>query len=76
MDYWVDKPDRFIEDLEPEQVKEMKDQHYKFTNGNGVALIKSFLTTKFPINIDYINMIADRQFDDHSSEADDNNFLS
>jgi hypothetical protein len=55
-------PDRFIEELDPEDRKELIDQHYNFTNGNGVALLKLFLTTKFPINIGYIDKLADPCF--------------
>ena len=73
MDFWVDKPDRFVEDLDELAREELIDQHFNFTNGNGVALIKLFLTTKFPINIDYINRLSDPCFD---NQGDGQDFLS
>ena len=48
--YWIDMPDRYVQDLDEKQKQEHLNQHYVFTKSNGVALLKMFLTSKVPRN--------------------------
>jgi len=39
MDFWLDKPARFTEELDEKALDELKNQHSNFTGSNGVALL-------------------------------------
>lgn len=41
-------------------------QHFNFTQSNGVALLRMFLISKFPINEDYLKELIDPAFDERS----------
>ena len=43
---------------------DLENQHYNFTQSNGVALLKLFLTSKFPINEDLLKKLCDPCFDE------------
>ena len=50
-DFWIDKPIRYFEDLDKTDegsLQELEVQHNCFTQSNGVALLKMFLTSKYP----------------------------
>ena len=50
IDFWVDKPARFTEELNEKAIEELTSQHNNFTSKNGVALLQIFLTSKTKIN--------------------------
>ena len=42
-DYWVDLPLNYFQQKSEEQLGELRDQHYNFTQGNGQGIIIEFL---------------------------------
>jgi hypothetical protein len=50
IDFWVDKPARFTEELNEKAIEELTNQHNNFTSKNGVALLQIFLTSKNKTN--------------------------
>ena len=70
MDYWIDMPDRFVDDLDDEQKKEHLNQHFIFTKANGVALLKMFLTTKVAKNEQDLNVLCDPCFNESHNVGD------
>ena len=49
-DHWVDVPSYFIDSLDPNQLQRIQDQHYIFSQSNGIALLKMFLMSKVEEN--------------------------
>lgn len=64
LEYWVDVPPRYIEQIEGNEKQFFMDQHYHFTQSNGVALLQMFLTSKFEQNEIMLKTIADPLFDE------------
>ena len=62
--YWIDMPDRYIEDLDDKSKRDHLNQHYVFTKSNGVALLKMFLTSKMPQNEIDMNSLTDPCFNE------------
>lgn len=52
-------------------IMELKVQHKNFTSSNGVALLKMFLTSKYPINEDFMVQLINKQFDVSNQERED-----
>lgn len=47
-------------------IHELRIQHQNFTSSNGVALLKMFLTSKYPINEEYMHQLINKQFDERA----------
>lgn len=65
MDFWVDKPVNYLQALDEDEKEEIYSFHTSFTQSNVVALLSLFLTTKYPINEDYLKCIIDPVFDEN-----------
>lgn len=64
LDYWIDKPLNSLTTLDDDKLENLIHQHKSFTHSNVVALLNLFLTTKFPVNEEYIKKIIDPAFDE------------
>ena len=65
MDYWLDKPQRFMENLDERQREELKNQHSIFTGSNGVGLLKDFLISKNKENEMHLQQLVSSCFSDN-----------
>lgn len=64
--FWFDPHPRFFTNMDEEQKSELMTQHFNFTQSNGVALLRLFLISKFPINEDYLRELIDPVFDERN----------
>ena len=64
LNFWVDLPNNYIENLPKSQLESLEEQHSSFTMSNGVALIQNYLTSKYPENEDFVRQLSDKWFDD------------
>ena len=64
LNYWVDLPSSFIDNLSKKERDELEEQHEAFTTSNTVALLQYYLTTKYPDNEDYVRQLCDPYLQD------------
>lgn len=63
-DYWIDVPPKYFDSFDAYQLQHHIDQHYIFTQSNGVALIKMFLASKVEKNEEMLRFVADPQLNE------------
>ena len=62
LEYWVDMPISFMDSLSDQERMELTNQHYNFTQSNGVAILSMFLTSQCPENEEYVKELCDECF--------------
>ena len=62
--FWVDIPRDFQDQMKKKERERHKEQHHKFTKGNGIGLLLQFMIARFPVNEEMLFFLTDHKLRD------------